>query len=75
MAVIYTYEGHQLIMDSNKTYVTQISKKDLEEIADVCNIHAGIGIEITRTDQGLEVSVDRDQLTRWVRKILQGGSI
>lgn len=62
-------------MERNKTYITQITKKDLEEIADVCNVYAGDGIEITRTENGIEIQVDRDQFTRWVKKIMQGGSI
>lgn len=62
-------------MERNKTYITQITKKDLEEIADACNVYAGEGIEITRTENGIEIKVDRDQFTRWVKKIMQGGSI
>lgn len=62
-------------MDKNKRYITQLSGTDMREIADAANIHAADGIDIVRTPEGLEVSIDRDQLTRWVKTIINGGNI
>lgn len=62
-------------MDKNKRYITQLSGTDMREIADAANIHAADGIDIVRTPEGLEVSIDRAQLTRWVKTIINGGNI
>ena len=53
-------------MDKNKKYLSQITKKDLEEIAAAANIYPGPGINIDRNPDGLCISVDIDQLRRWI---------
>ena len=62
-------------MESNKKYVTEITGSDLKQIAAAANAYPGVGINIERTDEGLEISVDREQLSRWVRTIIDGGKI
>lgn len=62
-------------MESNKEYITQITRDDLKQIADVANMHPGDGIEITPASTGLEISIDRGQFTRWVKTIMAGGNI
>lgn len=62
-------------MDKDKAYITEISKADLREIADAANAFGGDGIDVTRTDEGLMISIDRSQFTRWVKTIMNGGNI
>lgn len=62
-------------MDPNKKYITQITKHDLKELADVANVYPGDGIDISRNEDGLMISVDRSQLTRWIKTIVAGGNI
>jgi len=62
-------------VDANKRYVTQISGKDMKEIAAAANIHAGEGIVVTQTESGLEVSVDLVILQNWIKTVIQGGNI
>ena len=62
-------------MDANKKHITDITRRDLEEIADAANSYGGDGIDVERTNDGLRVSVDRGQLTRWVKTIMYGGNI
>lgn len=62
-------------MDKDKAYITEISKADLREIAAAANTFAGDGIDVTRTDEGLMISIDRSQFTRWVKTIMNGGNI
>ena len=62
-------------MDGKKRYITQITTKDMQEIAAAANSHGGDGIDVTPTGDGLEISIDRAQLTRWVQAIINGGSI
>lgn len=62
-------------MNADKQYITQLSRQDLKEIYEVVNIHAADGIDIKRKPDGLEVSIDRSQLTRWVKTIINGGTI
>ncbi len=62
-------------MDKDKAYITEISKADLREIAGAANAYAGDGIDVTRTDDGLMISIDRAQFTRWVKTIMNGGNI
>lgn len=62
-------------MDANKRHITDITRRDLNEIADAANAYGGDGIDVERTNDGLKVSVDRGQLTRWVKTIMNGGNI
>ena len=62
-------------MDADKKHITDITRRDLKEIADAANSYGGDGIDVVRTNDGLRVSVDRDQLTRWVKTIRNGGNI
>lgn len=62
-------------MDKNKQYITEISKSDLDELADAANIHAGEGIDVTRTNNGLEISIDRQKLRRWIKMVIDGKPI
>lgn len=59
-------------MDSNKSYLTQLNKQDLKEIADVANIHAGEGIDIVRGNDGIEVSIDRQYLKMCINAYISG---
>ena len=62
-------------MDNKKRYITQITSKDMEEIAAAANSHGGDGIDVIPTSEGLEISIDRAQFTRWVKTIMNGGTI
>ena len=62
-------------MDANKKHITDITRRDLKEIAAAANSYGGDGIDIALTNDGLRVSVDRGQLTRWVKTIMSGGNI
>ena len=45
-------------MDGKKRYITQITTKDMQEIAAAANAHAGDGIDVIPTSEGLEISID-----------------
>ena len=62
-------------MDCEKRYITEITRRDLKEIAMATNAHGGDGIDVTPGEDGLEISIDRGQLTRWVKTIVNGGTI
>lgn len=62
-------------MNADKKHITDITRRDLQEIAAAANSYGGDGIDVDRTNDGLRVSVDRDQLTRWVKTIMNGGNI
>ena len=62
-------------MDADKKYITGITRADLKEIAAACNSYGGPGIDVYLTEQGLKFEVDRQQLTRWVKEIMEGRSI
>lgn len=62
-------------MDRNKRYLTQITQRDLQEIADAANIQMGDGIIITRNEKGLEIAVDKQAIRMWVQAILAGRAI
>lgn len=62
-------------MDGDKKYITQLSAQDLKEIAMAANSHGGEGANVRPTSDGLEISVDREWLTRCVRKIVNGEPI
>ena len=62
-------------MEAKKQYITEITSKDLEEIAAMANAYPGDGIELMRNPDGMEISIDRGQLTRWVKTIMAGGNI
>ncbi len=62
-------------MDANKKHITDITRRDLKEIADAANSYGGDGIDVVHTNDGLEISIDRGQFTRWVKTIMSGGNI
>jgi len=62
-------------MNPDKRYVTQLSRRDLKEIADVANIDAGEGIILNRTEKGIEIAIDKQSLQFWVKTIINGGQI
>lgn len=62
-------------MEPNKQYITQITARDLKEIAGAANAYPGDGIEIERTENGMLIRIDRGQLERWVKTIINGGNI
>lgn len=62
-------------MEPNKQYITQITTRDLKEIASAANAYAGDGIEVERTESGMLIRIDRGQLERWVKTIINGGNI
>ena len=62
-------------MKADKRYITQITKQDLKEIADAANSYGGDGIDVKPTANGLEISIDKEQFSRWVRVIMQGGKL
>jgi len=64
-----------MTMDRNKRYLTQISQKDISEIADAANIHSGDGIVFSRDEKGIEVSIDKQALRTWVNALVQGREI
>lgn len=62
-------------MNRNKQYITEISKSDMEQLADAANLHSGEGIEVERTSTGLEISIDRQKLRRWIQMVIEGKPI
>lgn len=62
-------------MKPGKKYLTQITSQDLREIADAANAFGGDGIDVKRTQDGLEISIDKEQLSRWIRVVVQGGKL
>ena len=62
-------------MDKNKKYITEITKDDLEQLAAAANLHAGEGIDVTPTNDGLEISIDRQKLRRWIQMVIEGKPI
>ena len=63
------------LMDPNKSHITEITRRDLEEIAETVNMRSGDGIEISRRGEGIEISIDRSQFARWVKTIVNEGNI
>lgn len=59
-------------MEKGKRHITQISKGDLSEIADAANLYGGDGIDVSRNDDGLEIKIDKGQLERWIRVVVDG---
>lgn len=62
-------------MDKNKKYITEITKADLEQLAAAANLHVGEGIDVTPTNDGLEISIDRQKLRRWIQMVIEGKPI
>lgn len=60
-------------MRPDKKYIVQVTGKDMREIADAANAHGGEGVIVDRTQDGLEISIDKVQLTRWIRIVIAGG--
>ena len=62
-------------MDRNKKYIFQLSETDLSEIADVANMQQGEGITLSRSEKGIEISIDKQSLRMWVQAIMRGQEI
>ena len=62
-------------MKPDKKYLTQVTIQDLREIADAANSFGGDGINVRRTQDGLEISIDKAQLSRWIRVVMDGGKL
>ena len=75
MVILELNALHNLNMDADKKFITQISKKDLQEIAKAANAYSGDGINVTPTDAGLEIAIDKEQFSRWVHVIINGGKL
>lgn len=58
-------------MTPNVRYITQLTKQDLREIADAVNVIGTNIVIVTPTADGLEVSLDRDQLRQTIKRIIQ----
>ncbi len=74
MAKLHIGEESEL-MDAQKRHITEITRRDLEEIAAAANAFGGDGIDVIPTVNGLSIEIDRDQFTRWVKTIINGGNI
>lgn len=62
-------------MDRDVKYITQLAKRDLEEIADAANAYGGDGVSVDHTRDGLEIKIDKGQLERWIRVVMSGGHL
>ena len=62
-------------MNSNKKYITEITGSDMREIAMAANAHGGDGIDVSKKDSGLEISIDLKFLQEVVLRILRGQSL
>lgn len=62
-------------MDRNKKYVFQLSESDISELADIANVQQGEGITLTRSEKGIEISIDKQSLRMWVQAIIRGQEI
>ena len=49
-------------MDPNKKHITEITAKDLQELAALTHLEAGDGIEIKRNGDSIKISLDRDKM-------------
>ena len=56
-------------------YLSQITRREVQEIVAAANMNPGDGIDIKEANGGYQISIDRDQLTRWVKTIINGGNI
>ena len=78
MAVQHGHAAGELTgadMKADKKYLTQVTRQDLSEMADAANSYGGDGIDVKRTQDGLEISIDKAQFTRWVRILMNGGKL
>lgn len=62
-------------MDRNKKYVFQLSESDISEIADAANMQQGEGVTLSRSEKGIEISIDKQSLRMWVQAIIRGQEI
>lgn len=62
-------------MDGRKKYLTEITGSDLREIAMAANSHGGDGINVMKSDSGLEISIDMQFLQEVVTRILRRQSL
>lgn len=60
-------------MNAGVEYVTQLTREDLKEIAQACNLESGIGIVIERREDSIRISVDQSQLKRWMWNFYRNG--
>ena len=49
-------------MDGNIQYITQITGKDLRDLAALTHIEEGEGIVIERTGDAIKIGLDRDKM-------------
>lgn len=62
-------------MDADKKHITEITRRDLREIARAANARGGDGINVLANDGGLEISIDLQFLQNVVLRILRGQSL
>jgi hypothetical protein len=53
-------------MKPDKEYITQVTAKDLHEIALAANLSAGVGIHVQRAGDALEISIPQEAFKRMV---------
>jgi len=56
-------------------YITQLSRSDMMAIAQAANIQPGVGVDVVRKGDHVEVSVNQSQLRRWMRAFYQNGGM
>lgn len=57
------------------SHISALSRKDLQELADLTNLTIGPGILINRQNGGLRIEVNQAQLRRWMRAFYQNGGM
>lgn len=59
---------------TDKRYITDVTRRDLEEIAAATNPVAGPGIRIDKTGDSIRFRVDEQQLKFWIWTFLKNGA-
>lgn len=54
-------------------YITQITAEELREVAAAANTHGGDLVIVNRQEDGLEISVDMQQLRDFVQRVIREG--
>lgn len=62
-------------MNAGVEYVTQLTREDLKEIAQACNLESGIGIVVERREGAVRISIDQAQLKRWMWNFYRNGGV
>ena len=55
------------------SYITQLTKSDLAEIARACNLEQGNGILIEKSETSLRISIDGEYLKQAIWNFLKSG--